>query len=114
MSLKFWGKHLWFSIHFIALRYPSEPTEEHIQNYRDFFESLKMVIPCAMCRESYTEHLEIKPLTKDVLSSQLNLFFWTVDMHNLVNEYLEKETWSYDEALDFYSKRKNFITTLDS
>lgn len=114
MSFRFWGKHLWFSIHFIALKYPSDPTEEHKKNYKEFFENLKMVLPCSRCREHYTEHLGIKPLTEDVLSSQLNLFFWTVDIHNLVNESLEKKTWSHEEALEFYSDRKNFVTTLNS
>lgn len=103
MSSIFWGKHLWFSIHFIAIHYPSEPTEEHKQNYKDFFENLKMVIPCRICQKKYTEHLKVKPLTEDVLSSRLNLFFWTVDIHNIVNESLDKKTWSYDEALEFYS-----------
>lgn len=110
MNLGIWGKHLWISIHFIALSYPHEPTKEDIQNYRDFFENLKTVIPCSKCRKKYTKHLQIRPLTKDVLSNQLSLFEWTVDIHNLTNESLGKETWSYDEALEYYSRHKNFKT----
>lgn len=110
MSSGIWGKHLWISIHFIALSYPSEPTKEDIQNYRDFFENLKTVIPCPKCREKYTGHLQIRPLTEDVLSNQMSLFDWTVDIHNLTNETLHKETWSHDEAIEFYSRYKNFET----
>ena len=94
-----WGKHLWFSIHIIALAYPMKPTYVDIENYKLFFTHLQHVIPCYKCAENYKKHLEILPIALD---DNEKLFEWTVKMHNLVNKMNGKDEWSLEKAKKFY------------
>ena len=49
MDPNIWGKHMWASIHFIALGYPHNPSETDKNNYTAFFENLHNVLPCNTC-----------------------------------------------------------------
>jgi hypothetical protein len=102
MKTDVWGKHLWYSIHLIALSYPADPTNEEKRHYQSFFENLHQVLPCYKCSINYLTHLNKIPITASVLENAESLFRWTIDMHNLVNLELSKKQWSYGEATDFY------------
>lgn len=98
-----WGPSLWRGIHFIALGYPENPTEESIQSYGDFFvEALPKVIPCKTCADNYIRHLRELPITPYLYSGgKHRLFEWTVEMHNIVNKELGKTDpiWTTERAL---------------
>lgn len=109
MDPKIWGKHMWSSIHFIALGFPQKPSETQKLNYKSFFENLYKVLPCNTC----SEHLEstIKnelPLYANNLSNTTEMFKWTVGLHNIVNKRLNKPTMSFEEAENMYYKRDLF------
>lgn len=103
MRPNIWGKYLWISIHFIAMEYPHNPTDEDKKNYRLFFEQLRLVIPCVTCANNYANHLTKYPLSDQVLKNRLNLFRWTVDMHNEVNKITHANTLSYDDATKIFT-----------
>lgn len=104
MTPEVWGKHMWFSIHFIALAYPKNPTYEQRENYKQFYENLWKVLPCKKCSVHYKQHLKELPLDcgKDYLENNKTLFAWTVNMHNIVNESLGKPQISLEEAEQLY------------
>jgi len=104
MKPDIWGKYLWISIHFIAMEYPHEPSLKDKQNYRIFFDNLKNVIPCKNCSDNYKDHLIKYPLTDHVLSSRMNLFKWTVDIHNEVNKITNVPQISYESAISIYTE----------
>lgn len=97
-----WGKHMWFSIHFIAQDYPTDPSPEDMQVYKSFFENLWKVIPCYKCGVNYKRHLLELPIDQH-LHSREALFAWTVSLHNIVNSELGKPQMSLDEAKKKYS-----------
>ena len=97
-----WGKHMWFSIHFIAQDYPIDPSPEDAKNYRVFFENLGNVLPCYKCGVNYNRHFKEMPID-DYLGSRELLFAWTVELHNIVNKELGKATMSLEEAKRKYS-----------
>ena len=103
MKTDAWGRHMWYSIHFIALAFPENPTNEEKRHYQYFFENLHTVLPCYKCSLNYVKHLQEIPINVDVLQNATNLFNWTVDIHNLVNKELGKRIWSRDEALEYYT-----------
>lgn len=108
-----WGKHLWFSIHFIAQDYPKTPTHDEMLTYKDFFENLWKVIPCYKCGVNYKRHLQELPID-DHLGSREDLFAWTVELHNIVNRELGKPIMTLDEAKKKYSDpefNKNICNT---
>ena len=103
MRPNIWGKYLWISIHFIAMEYPHNPTNEDKNNYKLFFEQLRHVIPCVTCANNYADHLVKYPLNDRVLKNRLNLFRWTIDMHNEVNKITHADTVSYDDATKIFT-----------
>jgi hypothetical protein len=105
MIPEIWGKHVWFSIHFIALAYPSTPTYEQRENYKQFYENLWKVLPCKKCSEHYRENIKKMPLEggdRDYLENNKTLFRWTVQLHNIVNVSLGKPQITLEEAEKIY------------
>lgn len=98
-----WGPTTWKAIHFIALGYPEEPSEEHIKSYGSFFvDAFPRVIPCKKCADNYLRHLQELPIAPYLYSGgKHRLFEWTVELHNIVNKELGKDDqeWTVERAL---------------
>ena len=93
-----WGPHGWKFIHFIALGYPNNPTEQDKVKYKNFFYLLGDVIPCIICANHYKKNLE-KINIDSYLSSKNSLIEWTILMHNEVNKSNGKKTYTYQEGI---------------
>ena len=102
MQPELWGRHLWKSIHYIALGYPDIPTDIEAENYMNFYLNFWQVIPCQKCAVNYRNHLEELPI-HNFLKNKMTLFEWTVKLHNLVNKSLNKPQISTFEALKIYT-----------
>lgn len=98
-----WGPFFWHTIHIVALGYPSNPSYAHKKAAKEFYESLKLLIPCAICRDHFSKHLEILPLAPH-LDSRDDLFKWTNLLHNTVNKSLGKPEVSQAQAISYYSR----------
>jgi hypothetical protein len=101
-----WGPFFWHTIHIVALGYPKNPTYTDKKCAKEFYESLTYLLPCAICRQHYKEHLIKNPLTP-FLDSRTDLIKWTVDIHNNVNKMLEKPEWTLEEVLAYYERVGN-------
>ena len=113
MDPQIWGKHLWASIHYIALGYPDSPSDSESKSYEAFFNNLYKVLPCKSCSNHLRETLAKQhPLTSKDLVNKDALFKWTVDLHNVVNTRLKKPTMSLDEATLTYMKRDRFFDAM--
>jgi hypothetical protein len=98
-----WGPFFWHTIHITALGYPSEPGYVHKRAAKDFFEALANLIPCPVCRDHYTVHLQKFPISPH-LDKRADLFRWTVQLHNEVNKSIGKPVVSEAEAIQFYKR----------
>lgn len=98
-----WGPFFWHTIHIVALGYPKNPTYTDKKCAKDFYESLAFLLPCAICREHYKEHLGKHPITT-FLDSRTDLIKWTIEIHNSINKTLEKPEWTLPEVLAYYEK----------
>jgi hypothetical protein len=107
-----WGPHGWKFIHYVSMFYPSNPTEEDKENYKTFLTYIGKVLPCKSCNEHYNQHLEIFPLSDEVLSNNINLTKWSIDMHNQVNKLHGEKIYDYDEAIELIKKNFNCPQTL--
>ena len=106
MKPEVWGPHAWIFLHSVTFDYPDKPTSEDKKNYKNFFNNLKFVLPCEMCRNHFHDNLKKFPLTDRILSSRKNLIEWLIDLHNGVNKFNNKPTLKYQEVvkkyLDYY------------
>jgi hypothetical protein len=94
-----WGPHGWKFIHWITLGYPPVPSAKQKEEYLNFFEALKNVIPCSICGSHFKEHMKKLPLTDEILSDKNKLIKWGIDMHNEVNIMNKKKVYSFEEGL---------------
>jgi hypothetical protein len=98
-----WGPFFWHTIHIVALGYPSSPSYNEKKSAKEFFESLRFLIPCPICKDHYNAHLEKFPLTPH-LDSRKDLFRWTILLHNEVNKTLNKPPFTETQALQYYHR----------
>ena len=94
-----WGPIFWNTIHIVTLGYPATPSAADKDGARKFFESLKTVIPCPICREHYKQHLAESPI-EPALEDKGKLIHWAWDLHNRVNEMLGKRTITLEQFLE--------------
>ena len=100
---KIWGPHGWKFMHFVSLGYPNNPTDTDKKNYKDFYYSLQHILPCEKCAQNYKYNLEKYPIDNH-LANRDTLVKWVIDVHNEVNEELNKPTLKYEEAVSLYLK----------
>jgi hypothetical protein len=98
LSPETWGPSLWRAVHFVALGYPTEPTDQDVAAYRSFFKNLHAVVPCEYCSANYRRHLDELPMEPFLFEGRL--FEWTVQLHNIVDKELgkAKADWTVEEA----------------
>jgi len=107
MDTNKWGKHGWIFLHYVTLNYPTNPTQNDIDNYYNFFDSIKYVLPCDLCKTNYSYHLNNFSLLNALQSRNL-LIKWLIDIHNETNKLLGKKQLSYDTALKKIDKVNSF------
>jgi len=98
-----WGPKLWFMLHTISFNYSDSPTYNDKVNTKNFYEILRYIIPCDVCRVHYTEHLGNMPID-NYLDSKESLIMWVLKLHNTVNISLNKPTWTLEQLKSHYSQ----------
>ena len=93
-----WGQSAWLFLHCVTMTFPIAPTEAEKKHYRSFFCSLRFILPCKLCRQSYRMWMKNHPV-KDHLHSRDDMLAWLIDMHNFVNRKLGKPVLSRRAAL---------------
>ena len=73
-----WGPSAWALLHRLA----SNKIPHTLAEYKAFFNSLRYVLPCCICRENYTGHVQKMPELKSIDE----LPSWMIKLHNRVNK----------------------------
>ena len=101
-----WGPHGWKFLHYITVGYPDHPSVQDKDNYKRFFYSLANVLPCTKCSQHFKQNLIDFPIDP-ALENKESLIKWMIDIHNTVNEELNKPTLDYNEAINLYMNHSN-------
>ena len=101
MEPNIWGPGAWTFLHSITFQYPESPSDIEKQKYYVFFNSLKNVLPCPVCRGHYESNLDNLPIRLD---TRQELIEWLIDVHNEINIMNNKKIYSYDEVYEIYNK----------
>jgi len=107
-----WGPVLWNILHGIAERtgstaFPLYRDDERRALIR-MMKALVKVIPCPSCKEHYEVYLKQHPVDKTImetpygepLKTYVKKWFW--ELHNWVNESLERPMFLYDDLTPTY------------
>ena len=94
-----WQRITWIFFHTVSLNY----NDLYKNEYNTFFDTLKVIIPCSICRNHYNQNINKDGLSIENNMNSDRIFEWTVDLHNEVNKMHRKKVWSYDEARNYYN-----------
>ena len=117
MDTRFWGPSGWFFLHNLANNYSNHPSKEEKNNYKIFFNTLPVVLPCIYCRRSLKSYYEELPLDDHYLKNREHLSEWLYLIHNKVNDKLigqgliEDKKPSLDRVMDKYNIKKKINAT---
>jgi hypothetical protein len=113
MSTNIWGPILWNAMHIVSLGYSETPNDEEKQSAIHFYNSLKSMIPCPICRHHYSLILKDDPVEKAV-ESRTTLVLWLFNIHNKVNEQLGKPVLSWEKYIEaIYNLSNPSPTTIE-
>jgi hypothetical protein len=87
------GRAGWTILHTTAAAFPHRPTSEQQQNFRDFIRSWSQVYPCSVCAYHMRQVLQTRPI---VVTNKLEASRFVCELHNSVNEILDKPKFSCD------------------
>jgi hypothetical protein len=93
-----WQPITWQILHTLSLNY----NEKYRDHYIYFFESLKVIIPCRMCRNHYIQNISKENMLIENNINNDRIFNWMIDLHNSVNKMHNKKLWNYEEARRYY------------
>lgn len=102
MDPKLWGPHFWFILHLISFNYPDNPSTPDKDNYKRFYESVGDILPCSLCKRHYKNYISQFPISIH-LDSRIDLITWVVQVHNFVNQSLNKPIYTVQTVLDIYA-----------
>jgi len=103
MEANIWGPKAWIFLHSITMNYPENPTSTDKQNYKNFFYSIRNILPCVICNKNYIDHLNKYPIDEH-LEGKTQLVKWLIKIHNEVNKIYNKKELSYEEVMNYYEE----------
>ena len=96
-----WGTHIWNYIHNITIIdfYLPEDNFHHSTIIYDVLKNLKF--SCKKCQIEYEKELD--NIDTNLLKNSMYLFKWSWNLHNKINEKLNKPIITYEEALNIHT-----------
>jgi len=107
-----WGPCGWKFIHYVSFGYPNNPTLNDKNFYKNFYYSLKDVLPCDKCKINYKKNIMEHPIDPH-LENKDSLVKWVIDIHNKVNKETGKKEFNYEEAIALYTNQEEEKPILD-
>jgi hypothetical protein len=107
----FWGPGMWKFLHAMAANYPESPAPQFKASCRQFFFSLRHLLPCEKCRGHFNALLAKRPPDTD---SSERLQEWVMWMHNEVNMRIKPHLppWTIQQIKETY-KSDSYVPTVN-
>jgi FAD-linked sulfhydryl oxidase len=84
------GRATWAFLHTTAAYYPEQPDERTQNDMRKMIETVGRLYPCGYCADTTSEEIRRNPPDT---SSQKAFSYWVCELHNEVNDRLNKPTF---------------------
>lgn len=101
-----WGTIFWTYIHTICVIDGKDGIRERSERAKEILEKIDLLIFCKQCIKSYTDLLIQYPLGDIDLDKPMELFRWTVKVHNEINKKLNKPEYTYEQAVNVWSTHR--------
>lgn len=98
---KIWGPPFWFTLHTIAITYPTHPNDVVKKKYYDLIQNLPLFLPNAKMGNELSEYLDKFPVTP-YLDSRISFMKWIHFLHNKINMKVGNELLSFDDSIKMY------------
>jgi Erv1 / Alr family len=94
---KVWGPHLWKFMHMMAYSYPENPNVQVRASGRQFFYTLRHLIPCETCQKHFNDLISKKSPQVDSKQQMQEYVLW---LHNQVNSDINPQSipWSLSQV----------------
>jgi hypothetical protein len=108
-----WGKHCWEFCHNVSFNYPINPSKSDKDSHKLFYENLKNILPCSVCRCSYSFFYENFPID-EYLDDRHGVVYWLYIVHNIVNLKLNNELMSFKDVILKYENNRARCGNIDT
>lgn len=78
IDTEIWGSQVWYIMHYLS----NNLNEDHINDYYNFFDSLRYIIPCPVCKKHYSKLLTTYKMD---FNNKEECSDWVYNIHNFVN-----------------------------
>ena len=100
-----WGPDAWSFFHTVSFNYPLDPKQCDKDAYKTFFENLKQMLPCSVCRKSYIFFYDNFPID-EYLEDRNGVVYWLFILHNIVNMKLDKPVAKFKDIVLKYENNR--------
>ena len=88
-----WGGAFWTVMHTVAQSYPENPTCKDMRHYKQWFCSMRHVLPCEKCRQCFVVNVRnVGMKVRDALKNRDSFVEFMYLFHKEVNNSLGIET----------------------
>ena len=67
MLTSIWGPAMWHYLHSMSFNYPTLPSKQQKEEYKNFVLSLQHTLPCRKCRDNLEKNFKELPLKQEHL-----------------------------------------------
>jgi hypothetical protein len=103
MKPEYWGPSIWYLIH--SITYAIDDDEyftKYKHSYFQFYESLRRIIPCPICRNHFINIMKNKDIYE--CKTKEDIINWGISKHNNVNKRLKKNNITREETNIIYDQ----------
>jgi len=105
-----WGPKMWFAIDSIAFGLPEIINNETQIAFKNFMNSLILLLPCEKCRYHYSEYLKKNNLSNINFVNKNDVIKWINKLHNSVSKINNKREFLYQDTISYYNEKFNIET----
>jgi len=98
-----WGTFFWKFFHIFSLLYPDNPSLDDKNHARNFVKNITYIIPCPSCARHFRNNLK-KINLENFINCQKDFIIFFFDLHNTINKFLKKNTYNYNNCMQFISE----------
>ena len=97
---KTWGPSLWKFLHSMSVNYPENPSNQIQASARQYFYSLRHLLPCSVCQKHYNQYISRR---QPQVRSSTELQEWVLWLHNEISHDVSgKPAWTMQQMKDTY------------